>query len=374
MHVVADGTVFRGGTGTDRQSAIMPSMAVLPGGRWLCSFRAARSKSGNTETCLLTFSDTEGSDWSEPVMPWPVPEWDGRPGRWRQAYLTAVEGDHVIAVLGWIDDADPRIPYWNEQDMTLTDTRICLSQSLDRGDTWSTPAFLDLYPIQLCTPLTGPILVLRGGEWVCHFELNKRHGDPSVWRHASIMAISRDQGRSWPLLSVPGNDPANRFFYWDQRPGVLDDGTVLDTFWTLDSATNAYANIHARRSTDGCRTWSEMWDTNLPGQPGQPVSLRDGRIALSYVDRTAEPKIKLRCSDDGGRSWTEQSELVIYDAAVGSQTWEQLGSIQDSWAEMAAFSVGLPATTNLPDGGVLVCYYAGPETDATGIEWARLGP
>ena len=44
----------------------------------------------------------------------------------------------------------------------------------------------------------------------------------------------------------------------------------------------------------------------------------------------------------------------------------------DAWTEMGKFSVGLPATAALPDGDVLVVYYAGRETDRTDIEWARL--
>jgi hypothetical protein len=32
-------------------------------------------------------------------------------------------------------------------------------------------------------------------------------------------------------------------------------------------------------SRDGGRTWGEIWDTGIYGQPGQPVDLGDGRIA-----------------------------------------------------------------------------------------------
>ena len=46
----------------------------------------------------------------------------------------------------------------------------------------------------------------------------------------------------------------------------------------------------------------------------------------------------------------------------------------DAWSEMAMFSVGLPATAALPSGDVLVVYYAGPETDRTNVEWARVRP
>ena len=44
--------------------------------------------------------------------------------------------------------------------------------------------------------------------------------------------------------------------------------------------------------------------------------------------------------------------------------------MQDAWAEMYQFSVGLPAAAPLGDGNALIVYYAGPETDRTSIRWA----
>ena len=157
MQIADRGLVYKGPIDSDYQSAMMASMAVLESGRWACSFRAARTKAGTIETCLLCYSDDEGRTWSDPTMPWPVPAHESSPGRWRQAYLTATGPQSLIAVLAWIDDSDPHIAYWNEDQMTLIDTRICLSRSDDSGLTWSPPEFLDMYPIQLCTPLTGPM-------------------------------------------------------------------------------------------------------------------------------------------------------------------------------------------------------------------------
>jgi hypothetical protein len=46
--------------------------------------------------------------------------------------------------------------------------------------------------------------------------------------------------------------------------------------------------------------------------------------------------------------------------------------MQDAWAEMSKFSIGLPATCALKNGDILVVYYAGPEVDCTDIKWARI--
>jgi hypothetical protein len=92
---------------------------------------------------------------------------------------------------------------------------------------------------------------------------------------------------------------------------------------------------------------------------------------MVYVDRTGAPLIKMRASHDGGRTWLNDSEIVIFEATLASQTWNK-ETMQDAWAEMGRFSVGLPTTAVLPDQDILVVYYAGPQTDLTDIRWARI--
>jgi hypothetical protein len=232
---------------------------------------------------------------------------------------------------------------------------------------------MDTYPIEQAVPLTGPILVLGNGDLACQFELNKVRGTTGTWRHASMLALSPDGGATWPLYSVASNDPENRYFWWDQRPNVLADGTLIDFFWSYDSQEACYTDIMARESLDEGRSWSPLWDTGLPDQPGTPVSLQDGRLSLVYVDRTSAPTIKLRLSEDRGRTWPGDTETVVY-AGEQSQTWSDKGTMGDTWDEMGEFSVGLPHCDLTPDGDLLVVYYAGPRTDETGIEWVRLRP
>ena len=92
---------------------------------------------------------------------------------------------------------------------------------------------------------------------------------------------------------------------------------------------------------------------------------------MVYVDRTGAPVIKARTSRDGGRTWPAESEMIIFQPEAASQT-QQKKTMQDAWAEMARFSVGLPTTASLQNGDILVVYYAGPETDHTDIHWVRI--
>jgi hypothetical protein len=284
--------------------------------------------------------------------------------------VTPLGEGRLVAALCWVDHCDPSLPFFNEATEGLLDTRIFLARSEDAGATWSKPERMDTTPFRCPTPITGPVLVLASGELACQFETNKHYHDPAPWQHASVIIFSRDGGKSWPEHSVVASDPQKRVFWWDQRPAVLPGGRILDLFWTYDRQAAAYLNIHARESTDHGRTWSDMWDTGVPGQPAPPVPLPDGTLGMVYVDRTAAPVIKMRASRDGGRTWPDNSEVVIHEASVPSQTWNKR-SMQDAWAEMGKFSVGLPATAVARNGDILVVYYSGPATDQTDILWAR---
>jgi hypothetical protein len=374
VEISAQGIVFQGKKSSSRSSCAFPGVAVLPDGRWVCGFRTAPLKKDATgQHTLIAVSDDEGRSWPVVVDPFIPSEVDGRPGLFRAAYPTSLGGKRVLAALCWVDHSNPALPFFNEETEGLLDTRIFLTSSEDGGANWSEPRFVDTAPFRVPTPLTGPVLVLPNGDLALQFELNKTYFDRSPWRHASMLMFSSDGGKSWPRPSVVSQDPDNRIFYWDQRPGLLADGTLLDLFWTYDRAGSEYLNIHARRSRDNGTTWSDIWDTGVPGQPGPPVPLSDGRVAMAYVDRTAAPVIKLRVSPDGGKTWPRASEIVLYQPGLASQSAKK-GSLQEAWTEMEKFSLGLPAAARLPGGDVLVVFYAGPEPDLTDIRWLRVRP
>ena len=370
MIIAASGTVFTGNVDSDRRSATFPQICVTRTGRWICAFRAAPRKAGNAgQRVSLTHSDDSGASWSEPTEPFPPMTVEGRPGRMRIGALTALDDGQLLAAINWVDEPDPALPYFNEETEGLLYTRILLSSSRDDGITWSAPRLLDTSPFNVPTPLTGPVLNLHEHGLACQFELNKPYNDPEPWRHASVMLFSTDGGETWPEHAIAAQDPANQIFYWDQRPSLLPGWHLIDVFWTFDRKAARYRNIHASESLDHGRSWRPLWDTGVAGQPGPVVPLDGSVLAMPYVDRTAAPMIKVRHSVDGGRTWPAEGELILYSSEGDSQT-SRKSSMQDAWAEMFKFSVGLPAATPLRDGGALIVYYAGPETDATSIRWA----
>jgi len=170
----------------------------------------------------------------------------------------------------------------------------------------------------------------------------------------------------------PPHDTEHKVCYGDQRATVLKDGTVLDYFWTFHSGAGKYLNIHASASDDSGRSWRPLWDTGIDGQPGTPAQLADGRIALIYIDRSGSPAIKMRVSDNGGRTFLAQTELVLHQPSLGVQTRDKQ-NVKDMWTEFQTlYSIGHADSKALANGDLIVVFYTGPKADETHIAWVRV--
>lgn len=368
MMTLTEGTIYSGQDDRSRQSCAFPHLCVTSTGRWVCSFRAAPAKESTLgQEILVTWSDDQGCSWSNPISPFPPRRVGGIAGVFRGAFMSELAPGRLAASLFWVDQSDPSRPLFNKSTEGLLDSRLFLSYSQDDGLIWSAPREVST-PFDAPTPVTGPVLQLSNGDLACQFEVSKHYHDTAPWEFSSVLLLSSDGGKTWPRHVITAHDPSRRTFYWDQRPGVLSDGTILDLFWTYDNVLARHLNVHARKSTDHGKTWSRMWDTQVPGQPGPPVSTRDGGVVMAYIDRTHAPALKIRKSMDGGSTWPADSEMTLFGTELPSQTLNKT-SMQDAWRELGGYSVGFPTANVLDDGRVLVVYYAGKHADRTDIHW-----
>lgn len=371
IQIVKQGRVFLAEPGTDKQSASFPVATILPNNRWLCVWRSApRKESCPQEIVVHSFSDDEGVTWSEPRTFLTPPFLEGRPGAWRGGACTALGGSQVVAVLAWTDHSHPELPFFDPVTQSLKDIQLFLTRSDDYGDTWSPAELIPTQPDTAAAPMTGPILLLPDGRWACQYETNKRYGSEGPWHHTSRLLFSTDQGSTWSDSVEVTGDPADRYFWWDQRPSVSRDGSLLNLFWTFDQEEARYLNVHASSSQDG-QIWTFPQDIGVSGQPAPPVFLSDRRWLMVWIDRQGEPTIKARLSDDDGRTWPEASEIILVHGGIPSQTVPKQ-TMDDAWQEMTEFSMGYPGTTRNPFGEILVTYYHGETTDHTGIYWRLL--
>ncbi len=173
-----------------------------------------------------------------------------------------------------------------------------------------------------------------------------------VWR-------GTDNGRRWRLYRVgsPGGEPA----FLEVEPGRVlclartdhgESGGHLVQMW----------------SDDGGVTWSETLTTNVwtPKSPPHLIMLEDGRVLLSHGYRADPMGIRAVLSSDGGRTWDNDSAVVLRDDGgyVGERPPQ--GS--------AGSDVGYPHSTQLSDGSVLTVYYITPEDRITQIASTRWTP
>lgn len=371
MQIIAAGTAVASRPKTDMASCAFPTVCVLPSGRWLVGFRGGPAKMSRTQRALMSHSDDNGASWSDPVEVAPPLAIDGQPFTWRTVAFTPLGGKRVLASLCAENARDPLRPFFNEATEGLMDMKLFSAISEDSGHTFGKP-----FPVHcgkynhVPTPSTGATLMTPDGAWATQFEVNKHYDEPAPWQHASVIVRSTDEGKTWSEAIDIHTDPNRRIFCWDQRVAVAGEKLVA-VFWTYDQQAGKYLNIHSRSSTDSGRSWGDLVDTGVPGQPARIAAVDRDTWVMVHVDRTSTPQIKARLSTDGGKTWPTAHDLLVHERPVHNQTWHK-NSMQDAWAEMSAYSIGLPDAIRLPNGDVLVVFYTGNHQDYTDIAYARI--
>ena len=349
-----------------------PCIVELESGRWIASFMASPAKGVcDGQRAVFTVSDDEGATWLHPRELFAMPDDAGRPFSSRSLYMTLLPNGRILAIFDAIDNSRPEIPYYRSEtgSISIKDTYLFRAFSNDNGESFHSLARINTAPIDNPLPLTGSARLLKNGELLCQAEENKSTLSDEVWVHKSTALFSADNGESFGDPVYITNTPG--MYYWDQRMCVLDDGRVLDMFWTLDGKTGQYINIHARESFDNGRTWGPLWDTGLAAQPGSPSQLPDGRVIAITLDRSGDPVIRLWPSSDRGHTWGEAFE--VYRHGGGTQL-KNKSIMDDAWDEMEYFSIGHPETLLLRNGELLVYFYAGDHKDRTKINFVRVAP
>jgi len=123
MKMMKSGTAVVGRPETGRGSCCFAIPCVLPGGRWLVSYRQGLDKESSAQSVKLTWSDDEGAPWREPFEPFPTaPTIEGRAGLFRGMACTALGARRVAAILYWLDVSDPSRPFFDRTTEALLES------------------------------------------------------------------------------------------------------------------------------------------------------------------------------------------------------------------------------------------------------------
>lgn len=362
--IVEQLVVFDGSGSKDMCSATFQDVCVLPSGRILISWRGGPQKGpiNRGENGYYCISDDGGKTWTQPKAPFGTLKIDGGEGRARGFQLLSLGDNKVFGVMSLVEEIGEDLPYFNEKTEAIKNTQLYTFFSEDGGETFSEPQRIVMkskYQGLSCV-LTSPPLLLKDGRIMVNFEVYKTYYDEGPFSHHAACIFSSDGGKTWGeevTISEAGD-----IYPWDHRAGELEEGHLVDYIWTFDRRINDYLNIHMTESFDGGYTWSELIDVGLPGQAGNPVQLKDGRVALPYFDRTGVPTLKLAFSEDGGKTFGEPMVVYCHEAPKAEHA---KSAYAEAWDEMGKYTAGHCFQNLTNDGNLVIVNYAGPQQHKT---------
>lgn len=264
-----------------------------------------------------------------------------------RALLRTREG---VIVSAWMNGAERRQPKgwrWGEKDVSWTDfvlpTYSC--RSTDDGKTWETP-------VKLSDPWCGCIhslIQLKSGRMV----LVGQEIIPQ-WRHATVMWVSNDLGKSWQRGDV-----------LDYGIGAHDhagsiEGSVIErrdgSLCLLLRTESGY--LWQATSRDGLR-WNDLKQSSIPSVTCCPQMgrLADGRIALLWnapprhdpKSGSSRAELSLAFSADEAVTWSKPVVVAANYVAGGRVSYPYLFEAKPGELWITTMQGGLRMKINLAD-------------------------
>jgi hypothetical protein len=360
MHIEERGTIFDATQRPPSQRvAIFSSLCPTSSGSIFSVFQVASRKQAADSRLGLARSRDGGRTWTDMPAPFETVI-GGVPGSLSGAEMVETQPGWLILIATWFDRSDPERPLFDPVSEGILHCKSLLAESRDDGASWSPWRELRFPGLKACAG-TGPLLKWADGTIAFPFESYKEYDDPGPKQHAAWFVPSRDGGQTFGAPVLVARHPEDRLYYWDQRLCLNPEGEITAMFWTHDLTQKCDLNVHWRRFSLAHNTFeaAPIRETTLPGQIAAPLWLKDGRLLAFVVNRGKPGTMTLWSSRDGGRTWPESLVVYVHDeAALASDGKKQVDYAQ-YWEDMAKWSFGHPAIRSMPDGRVLLAWYAG---------------
>jgi BNR repeat-like domain len=352
MRILADKIVFKNQYPNYRaQEATHPGICWAgPAGSpyLLCGFVLGQARTSPDRRLHVMRSDDRGATWHETASPL-APLNDGPTTAHAGIVMGQTSAGTSILVSARIFMASPESVGWDDAVAGFIDADAAAVRYTPDG-TWGMPITMDRrrHCNEWAIPCGVPV-ALGDGRVVLPMERHTKVDVPDWKRkyHAFLIA-STDDGLSWPEEHDTLNDPEQRLAYYDQQFAVLNDGRLLTAAWVHDVADDRTLTARCAWSDDGGRSWSAPHDTGIEGGPVSLLPLADGRLLAAYTRRTPPAGIRACLSEDGGKTWLTDEELVIWDdelrRVTGVPAPQGGGPADDGplWGTMWGWTFGTP--------------------------------
>jgi hypothetical protein len=368
------GLIFDAGKAPpDQRIAFFTSLCVLASGKILAGFQNGPCKNSASSTIRLCRSGDGGCTWDAIPLEF-VKELHGVPGSLSCAELVEVAPGRLLLFATWFNRSDPSLSLFDAASGGILPSRQVFAVSSDEGETWSAWHDLPTGALRGCS-LTGPVIQWPDGTLAVAFESYKEAGDPAPGHHSAWIVVSRDGGNSFSEPLLVARHPEDRIYYWDQRLcAAPEPGRFAAMFWSHDLAAQKDLNVHFCTAELNQNSIVGAPPAVLPiaGQICAPLYCPDGRLLAFVVNRSQPGTMSLWCSPDGGTNWPEDERLIVHthdERAALTQGTDHI-DFNQYWEDMGRWSFGHPALRLLPDGRLLLAWYAGTP-DCMSIHWAR---
>ena len=233
----------------------------------------------------------------------------------------ANNGDLIVIASGWSNKYPPGKSGAAFR-AGILDPWVC--RSCDGGRTWTidreaapkrSPDGFSWIPFGDIVPGDDDVLRVAVYSWPGHGVRNER----------VFILQSRDDGKTW-------GDPVQL-----DEDATRNETALLNLGGNDWLAAARFSSLFVYASTDNGKTWQARGQITAPGQhPAHLMRMNDGRVLLSYGDRTGTIHgVQVLTSTDEGKTWSEPVRVM---------DWEGDG--------------GYPSSVQLPDGRIVTAYYA----------------
>jgi hypothetical protein len=148
---------------------------------------------------------------------------------------------------------------------------------------------------------------------------------------STFLVFSDDKGQSWSKPAPVCVEPVKRF----SEPDIVEAAPGELVCILRQSGEH---RLYVCQSSDAGETWSKPAVTSIDGLPGHVIKLSDGRLLCSYGRRKAPFGIRMSLSEDSGRTWMTEQEIVVRE-------------------DLPNGDLGYPTTIEYEPGCLFVCYY-----------------
>jgi len=203
-----------------------------------------------------------------------------------------------------------------------TQWRTWFMESEDDGRSWSNPTSVNADSDRPVGPVKNKPIVLSDGTWLAPNSVESK----SRWD--AYVDISTDNGQSWTSSE----------FVPIEHGHIQGKGVIQPALWESKGGKvhmllrSTTGSIWRSDSSDGGRTWSAAYETDLPNNNSgiDIAKLYDGTLALVYnpVGENWGPRtpLSVALSMDNGNTWPHQTDIETgegefsYPAVIPTQT------------------------------------------------------